>query len=977
MHLPVLDGHDVLPETVEAQLSSRIEGEVRCGQHDRLLYSTDASVYQVAPLGVVVPAHARDVQTTIGICRDHGLPVLPRGAGTSLSGQTVNRAVVIDCSPHMNRLLEVHPEARTARVQPGLILDGLRDGVASYGLDFGPEVSTSTHATLGGMIANCSAGLHSLVYGMTDEHLRSVDVVLPNGQSVRFEKGAATKDSNVAGLTDAVVEVLREFESDIDERFPKVRRNVGGYKLDDLLAQLRACSPGTTDAIDLARLICGSEGSLGFITEATIDLVDAPAHTGLAILGFPDVGSALETLVKILGTNPSAVELLDRNVIDAAASHVQYGRYVDKLPRVDGACPGAVLYVDYFGSTDHAIQASFDQLQRAASKASMATYAAARDQAELWSLRKVGLGLISGGHGETHPTAFVEDLAVPPDRLCEFQRSFSELLAGHGLDVTYYAHASVGLLHMRPQLNLREAADQEAMRVIAAEATELVRRYGGTVSGEHGDGRLRAEMVQAFYGPRLVEAFRKIKTIFDPDDRFNPGLVTGSPGMLEHLRQAPEGQLIQFPEIDTFFHWDGDFGGAVEQCNGNGLCRRMKGGAMCPSYRATLDERHATRGRGNALRLAISGQFHDGTPKWNDHETLETLDLCLGCKACRYECPSAVDMARLKAEYEAQRFRVDGRVPWRTRRLGRTRQLQTLGARLAPVSNWMLGMPGLRHMIQRLLGLSTKRTMPRFERSLHTWFRSRANAELPETAPVVVLLADCFTTYGETSLGRAGVMLLEAFGYRVVMQDTGCCGRTLVSMGMLEEAQTTISNSAQRLGQLVDSCGAVAVLGLEPSCVTAIQQEWCELRDVGDAGQLNKLASMADTVERFIALEWGAHPQRPDFAPQDGIVLGHQHCHQKHESAALESFLHHCGAPSARVLDSGCCGMAGSFGYKRDQYDLSVKIAHQSLDELSESPAGTVLVAPGTSCRHQVHDVFAQQAIHPVLWAYQALRSDS
>ena len=974
MHLPLLDGHDDMSGAVEAQLTSRIEGEVRFGRHDRLLYATDASVYQMAPLGVVVPSHADDVRATIDICKSHGLPVLPRGAGTSLSGQTVNRAVVIDCSLKMNQLLSVDTASRTARVQPGLVLDALREGVSPHGLTFGPEVSTSTHATLGGMIANCSAGLHSLIYGMTDEHLKSVDIVLPDGRFMQFEAGASEQNSEVAELTSAVVEVLREFEKDIESGFPKVRRNVGGYKLDDLLSQWRASTPGTTDAMNLSRLICGSEGSLGFVTEATVNLIQSPAQTGLAILGFRDVSTALESLVPILGTGPSAVELLDRSVINAAASHVHYSRYVDCLPRVDGACPGAVLYVDYFGADGTAIQESFSRLKQAVRACSMATFDTAEEQSSLWALRKVGLGLISSGKGGKRPTAFVEDLAVPPEQLGAFQQEFSSMLTGYGLDVTYYAHASVGLLHMRPCLDLAEDVDREWMRQIAQKATQLVQKYGGTVSGEHGDGRLRSEMVHDFYGPRLIEAFRRIKSIFDPGDMFNPGLVTGQPDMLENLRMAPDGRPLEFPEINTYFDWDGDFPGAVEQCNGNGLCRRMKGGAMCPSYRATLDERHSTRGRGNALRLAITGQFELPGPEWNDSETLETLELCLGCKACRYECPSSVDMAKLKAEYEAQRFKATGHVPWRIQKLGRTRQLQSLGSRLFPLSNWILQMPGIRQVIQGLLGLSTRRSLPRFNRSLHKWFQSRKQTSHSHGAPTVVLLGDCFTTFGETDLGRAGVDLLEAFGYRVVLQDTGCCGRTLVSMGMLEEAQRTIAASADRLSDLVDQSGAVAILGLEPSCVTAIQQEWCELLEVGDRDQIQSMASIADTVERFIALNWDDHPCRPEFEPCTGTVLGHQHCHQKHEADALEVFLQRCGAPTARVLDSGCCGMAGSFGYKRSNYELSVRIARQSLETVNDADPDAVLVAPGTSCRHQVHDVFSRQAVHPVLWAHKAMR---
>ena len=944
------------------ELAARFSGEIRFGQHDRMLYATDASMYQVEPLGVVLPRNIDDITTIVHWCSERGLPVLPRGGGTSLAGQTVNTAMVVDCSAHLRKIGEVNVAARRVYVEPGVVLDDLQCAAAAYGLRFGPEVSTSTHATLGGMISNRSAGLHSLKWGMTDAHVAGVDVVLADGRCVRLERGAAERDPIVADLTAKVADVVLPLADQIDARYPKLRRNVGGYALDRILDDLRRCEAGRFDQVDLSGLIAGSEGTLGFLVGAELKLVPNPAHIGLSILAFEDVSSALWALSDILKSNPSAVELLDGTVLSAARSHETYRHLADLLPSQNGVPADVVLYVDWFADDEATLEQMMSGLEASLPEIAIRRCMDAGEQADLWRLRKVGLGLILTGDACGQAVGGLEDCAVPPEHLAEFQHDFESMLAAHGLHATWYAHASVGLLHVRPRIDLRQAAGRDLLKRLATEATPLVQRYGGTVSGEHGDGRIRAAMMHEFYGPQLVKAFRDIKQIFDPNGRFNPGIITTDPGMMEHLRIAEEVST----EVPAWFHWEPSLDSAASACNGNALCRRTSGGAMCPSYRATLDERHATRGRGNALRLAITGQF--GPERWTDPDTHATLDLCLGCKACRYECPASVDVAKLKAEYLAQSMKAGRGPTLRTRLKGNVRRMNRIGSALHPVSTWLMQRGPTAWMIKRMMGIADSRTLPGFSRSLIGW---HARREVSSEQPVVLLYPDCFTTWSESSVGHDAIFLLEAFGYRVVIPDVGCCGRTQISAGLLDDAARIIGQSATSLAAAIEQYDAVAVVAVEPSCATAMQQEWMELRTEVPPARMEGISTMIDTVEGFIASQWESHPKRPDFEVRSDHLPIHQHCHQKHRGELTESFLRRCGWPGAALLDTGCCGMAGAFGYERRHEALSRDIAEQSLAPL-RGHSGPV-AAGGTSCRHQAADTLQLKPVHPVSLAASAL----
>jgi len=977
-------------ELARLQLAQEIHllgvGEVRFQQHDRMLYATDASIFQVEPIGVVVLDQPSSAARVMRFCAERGLPVLPRGGGTSLAGQGVNFAVMLDFSANCRVIHAIDPIAMTASVDPGVTLDQLNNALAPQGLFFGPDVATSSHATLGGMIGNNSAGARSLVYGRTVENLIALDVVFADGSTAHLCEGSCETDPRQRELAQRLAEIVLPLREEIAQRVPRIRRHVDGYNVDLLLDQLDRCSAGTFDTINLATLVCGSEGTLVTITRATLKIVRKPLCTGLAILGFESVPAALAPLMQMLACKPTAVELVDDVVIQTALANTEYRHYVEVLPHLTTGSLGAVMYVEFQGDTIAAVRAGFEALSAALPHAPMQRHEDARTLANAWKLRKAGEPLLHGIPGERKPVTFVEDTAVDPVKLSAFVDAFREIVTRHGTTAAYYAHASVGCLHIRPMVQIHTAAGRANMVSIATEVADLVQKFGGALSGEHGDGRLRTPLLQRLMGAQLCEAFADIKGVFDPEGRMNPGNLVDSnnpSAIVERLRVKPDANEVSIPPTNTFFHYDHEHGfdSAVEACNGAGLCRRVEsGGTMCPSYRATLDERHATRGRGNALRLAITGQFDSpGKSDWRDAQTHATLDLCLSCKACKSECPSNVDISKLKAEFAAQGFAVRGGVPWRTRVIGRVRLGNRIGSRLWPLANFALGIPQLRRLLNGLLGFHPDRELPPYGPAAHRWLRRRGS-KAKVGAPTVLLLADCFSNYGETDLAQLAVELLEAFGYRVVIARSGCCGRSLISVGMLAEASTTIARTANELLHAMQREGAVALLGLEPSCVSAIKDDWLDLKTSVDRGLLRALAARTFLVEQFLHDAWQSHPTRPVVpAASDETVLLHAHCHQKALWGAESSaaFLRRLFGDKLRVLDSGCCGLAGSFGYALHRHDLSLRIGELSVFPPIRALPEAVVTAPGTSCRHQILHATGAQAMHPVALAARILLTPS
>ncbi len=997
--LPVLEGGSVRAglDGLGRELAAAVEGEVRLGLHDRMLYATDASLYQVEPLAVVIPASVKDAVRAVQFCASRGLPILPRGGGTSLAGQCTNRAVVIDFSVNCRGVPSVDAGARRCRVEPGVCVDELNERLAPLGLFWPPDPATSRHANVGGCIGNNAAGARSIRYGRTSENLLSIEACLADGTQVRFGPGAARVQPRVADLTGGVVEIVRAQAGLIRERYPKTVRRNAGYGLDEVLRQLDAGVPPLD--VNLAPMLCGSEGTLAVTLGAELLLSPLPVARGLAVVGFASLDEAVEKVAPILALRPTAVELLDDMVLSLARANPGCSRLLDVLPVVNGVTPAAVLYVEFSAERDRGeIDAGFAALRGLLPGVPAMLHVEPSAMLRAWALRKAGEPLLHGVPGDRKPVTFVEDNAVPVERLAEFVRRFREIVTRHGTKAAYWAHASVGVLHVRPMIDLHDESDLALLRSIAVEVADLARDLGGVMSGEHGDGRVRSPLIERFYGPELVRAFREVKTLFDPQNLLNPGNIVaplgagdalgrGGPGVesiTEKLRVRPICADVRAPIVDTYFDYAGQhgFGGAVEQCNGAGVCRKKRGGTMCPSYMGTLDERHSTRGRGNALRLAITGQFPGGevgSPAWNDAETLATLDLCLSCKACKAECPSNVDVAKLKAEYLAQGYRARGGAPFVARVFGRVRELSRVASLTPRLANAVNRTGVARRMAERLLGIDRRRTLPEFAAPLHRRVRGRVIRrpdDLRGGAQTVVVFGDCFTLYGERGLGEAAVRVLSAFGYRVALADAGCCGRAMISTGLLEDARTTIDRTINRLLPWLEDDRAESILVLEPSCLSAIRDDWLSLRTTTPIEVRRRIAAHAVLVEEFLEQRWGNHPNRSEVEaalaarPGGARMLFHAHCHQKslwgqESSGAL---LRRIVGDGLTTLDAGCCGMAGSFGYTTGRYDLSMRIGELALFPAVRGDPGATVVATGTSCRHQLKDGVGVRALHPVEW---------
>jgi FAD/FMN-containing dehydrogenase/Fe-S oxidoreductase len=980
---------DATPETMTAvarALANTIEGELRLDPRDRLLYATDASIYQDQPLGVVIPRSIEDVVAAVRVCHEHNLPILPRGGGTSLAGQCVNRAIVFDLSAHCLGLVSLDEAKRQCRVRVGSTIDDLNDMLAPKGLFFAPDPSTTRQATIGGCIGNNAAGSRSIMYGRTAENLLGVDVCLADGRRVLLNQGAAMRDPIAAHLSEQVAAIVKPRAKLIRERFPKTLRRNAGYALDMMLDQIEA-GAGGLEKMNLAHLICGSEGTLAVSLQADLLLHPIPGKRGLAVLAFATLDEAMDALLPILDLKPSAVELLDDLIVSLARDNIEYRRYVELLPATaTGAQPAAVLYVEFSAANDAQIDQSMAKLAELHSTG--ARFTDPVHVAQAWKLRKAGEPLLHAIPGHRKPLGFVEDNVVPPHRLAEFVKRGRAIIAAEDTRASFYAHASVGVLHVRPLLDLRDSNDRAAMERIAIGLADLARELGGVMSGEHGDGRARGPLLERHFGNELMIAFREVKALFDPKGLLNPGNIV-EPGSIAtihaHTRIQPADRATTIGPVQTYFDYtdQGDFAHAVEMCNGAGVCRKKTGGVMCPSYMATLDERHSTRGRGNALRLAISGQLgliqQDGVPApvWDDEHTMQTLDLCLSCKACKSECPSNVDIARLKAEYTAKRHEENG-TPLRTWILGHAHELFVLASFTPGLVNFINRFGLTRSVLDRVMGFAPERTLPVFTRNAkRSWRQPVSDAQ----APAVLLYADSFATYTEPWIIQDAARVLTAFGYKVVPYWGTDAARAFISVGMLPHAIRRADAELQALQKAMERNSAHKLLFVEPSVLSAVTDDWVQLKCATDAKTRREFAGRCTLVEQFLAEQWDAHPVRPDFSkPESESILFHGHCHQKAlwGSAAGSALLSRCFPGHVRVLDTTCCGMAGSFGYAAKRYDLSMAIGELSLlPAVREARAGTVIAAPGTSCRHQIHDGAHKAALHPISIVANAIKPNA
>ncbi|MGH7827851.1 MAG: FAD-binding and (Fe-S)-binding domain-containing protein [Candidatus Binatia bacterium] len=946
---------------IEAELRKRIDGAVQFDRYTRLLYSTDASIYQIEPIGIVVPRHKGDVQATIEIAKRFGAPILSRGGGTSLAGQTVGHAIVLDFSKYMNGVLEVNKEELWCRVQPGLVQDELNAHVRSMGLQFGPDTSTSNRATIGGMIGNNSAGAHSLTYGKTLDHVLELTVLLSDGSEVVLKdlspealETKCRREDLEGQLYREVSRLTQAHKGEILARYPRIMRRVSGYNLDEFIKP---------QAFNLSRILTGSEGTLGAVVEAKMRLVPKPRWTALDVIHFNDDIEALECSQVVLQTAPYAVESTDKMILNLARGNIVQSR---RLGFVQGN-PDSLLMVEYAGETEEEVREQVLRLEELR-KAQRIGYAASlafkpEEVKAIWGVRKAGLGLLLGTKGDKKPIAFVEDTAVAPAKLPEFIRRFKEVITRHDAIAGYYGHCSVGCMHIRPLINLKEPSEVDKMVSIANEIADLVLEFNGAMSGEHGDGLARSHFNAKLFGPILYEAFRQVKRAFDPNNLMNPGKIVDAPAMTESLRISPQYRTWQ-PQTTFDFGGQGGFAAAVEMCSGMGECRKKLDGTMCPSYMGTLDEEHSTRGRANALRAVLSGKVphEDFTGK----RLYEVMDLCLECKACKAECPSNVDMAKLKYEFLDHYHRANG-LPLRNRLFGGIERLNRIGSQFAPISNWITQSKVNRWLMSKLAGIDRRRPLPQFaSQTFEDWFHGHTG-EGEGIKGDVVLFHDTFNNFNTPHVAIAATRLLERLGYRVLLVDKRCCGRPMISKGMLGEAKNNAAWNVDQLAEYAER--GIAIVGLEPSCLLTLRDEYPEFLRTRPA---KRVAAHSFLLEEFLLRERDAGRLSVSFGAAGKKALLHGHCHQKAlvGTAPTVAVLKAAGLEVSEV-DSGCCGMAGSFGFEKEHYDLSVTIGNRRLAPAVKAAAAEVeIVAPGISCRQQIEHLTGRKAKHPaeLLW---------
>lgn len=956
-----------------ARLAREVTGDVLFDDFSRGRYATDASFYQIMPTGVVVPRTMDEALKALAIARDEGLKVTPRGGGTSQCGQTVNDGLVVDLSKHLNRILSLDVEGRTCVVEPGIVLDDLNRRLKKHGLWFPVDVSTASRATIGGMAGNNSCGGRSLRYGTMRDNTLSMEAALADGTLSHYRE--VSRDLSDLDANDGARALFRDMldlgareAGEIAARFPKVQRRVGGYNLDALVPR--------NARNNMAHLLVGSEGTLAFTTKVELKLWPVIRNKVLGICHFGSFYEAMDAAQHLVKLKPIAVELVDRTMLALGRDIAMFRPIISTAIKGD---PDAVLVVEFAEEDQADNLVRLRQLGELMGDLGFGWNNDRRKwggvveitkpalQGGIADFRAAGLNVMMSMKQEGKPVSFVEDCAVPLPHLADYTARLSEVFAKHGTSGTMYAHASEGCLHVRPVLNLKLEKDVKAMRAIAEEAFELVREYKGSHSGEHGDGLVRSEFHETMFGERLVADFKEVKQRFDPDGVLNPGKIVDAPRMDDR-------SLFRFKldyrvgELKTKLDWSaypgagGGFQGAVEMCNNNGACRKLEGGVMCPSYRATRNEKDVTRGRANTLRLAISGQL--GAGALSSDEMMETLKLCVSCKACRHECPTGVDMAKMKIEVLAARAASHG-LTLRDRLVGYLPRYADLASRFASLANLRNHSPLLRKLFERFAGISARRALPAFRSDV---FAPPAEAVGPETGREVVLFADTFNRIYERENLEAALRVLAAGGYRVHLPKAAsgsrplCCGRTFLSAGLVDEAKSELDRLVAAFAPF--AARGVPIVGLEPSCLLTLRDELTSLRKDDDA---KAVGAHAQTFEEFLVREAEAGRLQLPLGAIADKALVHGHCHQKSFGAfkPVEQVLRLIPRLEVQTIESSCCGMAGAFGYGADTYNASMEMAELSLlPAVRRADQATLVVADGTSCRHQIHDGAQREALH-------------
>lgn len=964
-------------------------GELRTDQYSRVLYSTDASIYQVMPYGVLLPQTMDDVAAAVEIAAKHQVPILPRAAGSSLAGQATNEALVIDFTKHLNQLVELNVEEQWVRVQPGLVLDVLNAQLRESGLMFGPDPASANRAAIGGVVGNNSTGSHSIVYGMTVDHLLAADVFLSNGRFTTLTDLTPTQLEQKLQLSGLEGDIYRAICGIVDDEgkqkiiqdgTPQHWRRCGGYNLDRMMVNPRY--PVThhpnwppNGRFNLAKLMGGSEGTLAVFKELKLNLVPLPKMTAVVVLQFDDGLDALRSIPALLEVEPSAIEMVDNLALTMCRDVPEYARMLTTF--IDGQ-PNCILVTEFYGDSHSELEMKVGKLQAQIKRGVVGVTAVNpfyndKTKANVWAIRKAGLGLLMSVRSDYKPIPFIEDSAVPVEHLAEYVAKIQAFCREFGTEIVYYAHASAGCLHIRPLINSKLSEELDKMPRITQFAAELIRGYGGAYSSEHGDGKARSWLNEEFYGKPLYGLYQQVKAAFDPDNILNPGNIVNAPLMTESLRF---GEAYQTIPLDTVldFSADGGFARAVEMCNGAGACRKTAGGTMCPSFMATRDELDSTRGRANMLRAAMSGRI--APEEFHGKGVYEAMDLCLSCKACKSECPSSVDMAKIKAEWLYQ-YQQENGTPLRSRIFANIAPISRMASgSLAPLINFGGALAPVRKMMAETVGIGGKRPLPRFSSiPFPRWFKRHTPLGDGRNGRIV-LFNDTYHSYNYPEVAIAATEVLEAAGYEVVLAGVTDAGRPALSKGLLKKAQGIATTVLDALAPF--AADGTPIIFLEPSELSAVVDDYPSL--LPDDERVQAVGVHCLSFEQFIAQQHEMGHLNLHFAPAKRKVLLHGHCHEKalFGTRVVHQALEVAGETAVSEVDSGCCGMAGSFGYETEHIDISLKIGERRLlPAVREADEQTFIVAAGVSCRQQIKFGTDRQAIHPAQFLRQALKMDN
>ena len=963
------------------RISSLLDGEMHVSSLMRSAYSTDASVYREQPLAVAIPRSDTDIQKLIKFAGKYELSLIPRAAGTSLAGQVVGNGIIVDISQHFTNILEINTSQRWVRVQPGVIRDELNLALRPFGLMFGPETSTSNRAMMGGMLGNNSCGSNSIRFGSTRDHTLEVSGFLSDGTSTSFKKlntqqfkQKCDSDSELLetkiyrGIRDLLIPT--EAKSEIREQFPKpeIKRRNTGYAL-DLLMDANALDPESELPFNFCNLLAGSEGTLFFATELKLNCIPLPPSSiGVQCAHFPSVKDALEATQIAVKHNPYAVELIDHHILDGASRNLQQ---IENMSFIVGS-PKAVLITELRGTTESEVQFKLEQLKSELVKSSLGTAyptLLGEETKQVWELRKAGLGVLSNAPGDAKPVAVIEDTAVALPDLPDFIGDLNNILQNkYDLDCVHYAHAGSGELHLRPILNLKSKSDQRVFRAVAQDIARLVKSYRGSLSGEHGDGRLRGEFLESMIGSKNFAVVKQIKELWDPNHVFNPGKIIGSPPMNTHLRYRPDQKTT---EVNTVYDFETEQGilRAAELCSGSGDCRKteLTGGTMCPSYMATRNELDSTRARANLLRETLTNPVNPAQPLASDN-LKKVMELCLSCKGCKRECPSNVNVSKLKSEFLQAYYDTNG-VPKIAKRIANFSRNIKHAHRFSRPLNHLLKNPFTGSMLKKWLGIAPERSLPTLPKfTFRQWFTNRRPITNLQSQGSVYLFCDEFTNYLEPDIGKAAVELLENLGFQVKLPFHQESGRSAISQGLLRMAKNYANENVRQFRELIGP--NAPLVGIEPSAILTFRDEYPALVDKSLRESANELAKHAFMFDEFIETQIDEGKIHSDqFEAKKQIIRLHGHCHQK-ALASLKPTVRMLQLPAGhrvRLIPSGCCGMAGSFGYSREHYDLSMKIGELVLfPKIRAEEPNSIIAAPGTSCRHQILDGTGRLAQHPI-----------